>query len=130
MEVLMVVLNALLPIIATLIAGTLVPFIIAWFRQKTAQIVEWNEVEKMDKYIIDISKIIEDAVIVTNQVYVEALKKEGAFTKESQIEAFKMTYTSIMKVITPQMLQILQNAFGDSEAWIRNKIESYVNQLK
>jgi hypothetical protein len=58
------------------------------------------ENDKADKYIAMLDDTICACVIATSQTYVEALKKENAFTKEAQLEAFDKTFNAVMKVLS------------------------------
>lgn len=87
-----------------------------------------NETEK--KYLDMLDKTICEAVIATNQTYVEALKKEGQFDIEAQKEAFKQTYETVMKLLTDEAKKYISTAVGDLEAYVQNKIEAEVNIVK
>ena len=69
-------------------------------------------------------------VMATNQTYVEALKKENAFTKEAQQEAFNLTYNAVMAVLTEDAKRYLTEVYGDLTAYITTKIEAEVNVSK
>ena len=69
---------------------------------------------------------ISACVIATNQTYVEALKKENAFTKEAQQQAFDMTFNAVMDVLTDDAKEYLTHIYGDLTAYISNKIEAEV----
>ena len=73
---------------------------------------------------------ISACVIATNQTYVEALKKENAFTKEAQQEAFQLTFDAVMAVLTDDAKDYLVNIYGDLTAYITTKIEAEVNSNK
>ena len=77
-----------------------------------------------------LSNTISDCVIATNQTYVEALKKENAFTTEAQKEAFKLTYDAVMSVLTDDAKTYLTSIYGDLTAYITTKIEAEVNLSK
>ena len=83
-----------------------------------------------DKYIGMLADTISACVIATNQTYVEALKKENAFTKEAQQEAFQLTFDAVMAVLTDDAKDYLTNLYGDLTAYITTKIEAEVNTNK
>jgi hypothetical protein len=68
--------------------------------------------------------------LATSQTYVEALKKDNAFTKEAQQQAFDMTYNAVMDVLTADAKEYLTNIYGDLSAYISNKIEAEVKMTK
>ena len=82
------------------------------------------------KYTDMIEKTIIDCVNATNQTYVEALKKDNAFTKEAQAEAFNRTLNSVMKILSDDCLEYLAEITTDVNAYIYNKIEAEVNYAK
>ena len=97
---------------------------------KIAEIKEKTKNEKEKKYLDMLDKTICEAVIATNQTYVEALKKAGKFDGAAQAEAFKKTYEVVMKLLTEEAKTYLTTLVGDLEADIRNKIEAQVNLAK
>ena len=95
-----------------------------------AEIKEKTKNEKEKKYFDMLDKTICEAVIATNQTYVEALKKAGKFDGAAQAEAFKKTYEVVMKLLTEEAKTYLTTLVGDLEADIQNKIEAQVNLVK
>ena len=86
--------------------------------------------ETASKYIDLLANTISDCVIATNQTYVEALKKENAFTAEAQKEAFQLTYDAVMSVLSDDAKVYLTSIYGDLTAYITTKIEAEVNLSK
>ena len=86
--------------------------------------------EKANKYITLVSQTITDCVIATNQTYVEALKKDNAFTADAQKAAFQMTYDAVMAVLTDDAKDYIVAIYGDLSAYIATKIEAEVNLNK
>ena len=86
--------------------------------------------EKANKYIDLVSQTITDCVIATNQTYVEALKKDNAFTADAQKAAFQMTYDAVMAVLTDDAKDYIVAIYGDLSAYIATKIEAEVNLNK
>ena len=97
---------------------------------KIAEIKEKTKNEKEKKYLDMLDKTICEAVIATNQTYVEALKKAGKFDGAAQAEAFKKTYETVMKLLTDDAKEFLSTLTADLEADIQNKIEAQVNLAK
>ncbi len=77
-----------------------------------------------------LDQTIIDCVIATTQTYVESLKKQGAFDADAQKLAFTKTYTNVMKILSEDAKEYLQEAMGDLEAYVYNKIESQVKLTK
>ena len=110
--------------------GILTTYVVKYIRVKSKEITAKTENDKADKYIDMLAETISACVIATNQTYVEALKKDNAFTKEAQEEAFKMTYEAIMLILTEDAVDYLTQIYGDLSAYIGTQIEAAVNQSK
>ena len=106
--------------------GILTAYFVKWVNAKSAEIQNKVENDTADKYIAMLDDTICACVIATTQTYVDALKKENAFTKEAQQEAFNLTYNAVMSVLTDEAKKYLTNIYGDLTAYITNKIEAEV----
>lgn len=110
--------------------GLLTVYAVKFIKIKSDEISKKANNETANKYIDLLSNTISDCVIATNQTYVEALKKENAFTAEAQKEAFKLTYDAVMSVLTDDAKTYLTSIYGDLTAYITTKIEAEVNLSK
>ena len=87
-----------------------------------------NELAK--KYLDLLNDTIANCVIATNQTYVEALKKENAFTADAQKAAFEKTYQAVIATLSEEAQKYLPEVVGDLQTHITQKIEASVNQNK
>ena len=110
--------------------GILTAHIIKYINIKSVEIQGKVENDMADKYIDMLTDTISACVIATNQTYVEALKKQNAFTADAQKEAFTLTYNAVMAVLTDEAKVYLTSIYGDLTAYITNKIEAEVNISK
>ena len=110
--------------------GILTAYIIKYINAKSSEIQNQVNNDTADKYIAMLADTITACVMATNQTYVEALKKENAFTKEAQQEAFNLTYNAVMAVLTEDAKRYLTEVYGDLTTYITNKIEAEVNVSK
>lgn len=110
--------------------GVLTAYLVNYIKAKSLELTNKTDSEMADKYIQMLTQTITDCVIATNQTYVEALKEQGAFTKEAQKEAFQKTYDAVMLVLTDDAKDYLAEAYGDLTAYITIKIEAEVNMSK
>jgi hypothetical protein len=110
--------------------GVLTAYIIKFINLKSEEFQAKVESDTADKYIAMLADTITSCVIATNQTYVEALKKENAFTEEAQKEAFNMTFNAIMAVLTDDAKDYLTEVYGDLTAFITTKIEAEVQLNK
>jgi dsDNA-binding SOS-regulon protein len=126
MEILTIVLEiAIIPLL-----GALTAYLIAFIKSKTKQITEKTENDRYDTYINLLSETITKCVMATNQTYVEALKKDNAFTKEAQLKAFDMTVKAVLEVLNDDAKNYLTAAVGDLSSFIATQIEAEVNFQK
>ena len=78
-----------------------------------------------------LEKIVLDAVLETNQTYVDALKEEGVFTLEAQKIAFDKTKDAVLTVISQKFIKSLINSgIVDFDSFLTTMIESCVNKCK
>ena len=110
--------------------GILTAYIVKYVNAKSAEIQNKVDNDNADKYIAMLDDTICACVIATTQTYVDALKKDNAFTKEAQKEAFNLTYNAVMAVLTDEAKKYLTNIYGDLTAYITNKIEAEVGLNK
>lgn len=110
--------------------GILTAYIVKFVNAKSLEIQNKVDNDTADKYIAMLDDTICACVIATTQTYVESLKKENAFTKEAQKEAFNLTYSAVMSVLTDEAKSYLTEIYGDLTAYITNKIEAEVSLNK
>lgn len=110
--------------------GVLTAYIVKYINVKSIEIQTGIDNDMADKYIAMVADTVSACVIATNQTYVEALKKENAFTVEAQKEAFQLTYNAVMAILTDEAKEYLAEIYGDVSAYITNKIEAEVNISK
>jgi hypothetical protein len=93
--------------------GVLTAYFIKFVNAKSAEIGTKVENETQKKYLEMLNNTITDCVIATTQTYVDSLKKQGAFDAEAQKIAFTMTYESVVKLLTDEATEYLNEAVGD-----------------
>jgi hypothetical protein len=110
--------------------GVLTAYLVKFINMKSVEIQANVDNDMADKYIAMVADTVSACVIATNQTYVEALKKQNAFTAEAQKEAFQLTYNAVMAILTDDAKEYLAEIYGDVAAYITNKIEAEVNISK
>ena len=110
--------------------GILTTYLIMFIKKKSKELEDTTDNELYKKYIEMLQDTIVRCVIATNQTYVEALKNKNAFDKEAQAEAFRMTYESVMAILTDDAKEYLSNVIGDLQTYITKLIEAEVNVNK
>lgn len=107
--------------------GVLTKYLISWIEIQKENIKTHNENELTNKYIDLLAQTIETCVIATNQTYVENLKKRNQFTREAQLEAFKMTKEAVLTILSKEAEKYLTAIYGDLDTYIVNQIQACVN---
>ena len=110
--------------------GVLTAYFIKFVNAKSAEIGTKVKNETQKKYLEMLNNTITDCVIATTQTYVDSLKKQGTFAAEAQKVAFTMTYESVVKLLTDEATEYLNEAVGDLQLYITQKIEAEVNLNK
>lgn len=125
--------NYIMPVLGTAlgsILSALLVYVVIYINKKKKELINGAQSELEVKYLDMICETILDCVIATNQTYVESLKKEGAFTKESQEIAFNRTVNAVMDILSDDCVEYLKNITTDVDEWLKIKIEAMVNQYK
>ena len=104
--------------------GILTAYLVKYIKAKSLELQAKVDNDTADKYSAMLDNTICSCVVATTQTYVEALKKENAFTKEAQLEAFNLTFNAVMAVLSNDAKDYLTNIYGDLTAYITNKIEA------
>jgi len=126
-------LEYILPTLGTclgVIITALGAYVVTYINKKKEEISQNITNEKGKKYLDMVSETIIKCVIATNQTYVDALKKENAFTAEAQKEAFNRTFNNVMNILSEDCLLYLETITNDVEEYIKNEIEAEVNLNK
>lgn len=113
-----VVTTILLPIISLLGAK-----FIGWLSTKIKN-------EKMSQMAQTATEIVVSAVKTVFQTYVDSLKKEGKFDKESQLTAFNKARNIVMAQMTNDVKQFVIKNYGDFDTWLSTQIEATIDSLK
>ena len=110
--------------------GILTAYFVRFISAKLDEISTTRENATEKKYIEMLNNTITDCVMATTQTYVDSLKKQGAFDAEAQKAAFSMTYEAVIKLLTDEATEYLNEAVGDLNLYITQKIEAEVNLNK
>ena len=86
--------------------------------------------DKAQVVIGQVTDMIVAAVETTTSTYVKQLKAENLFSTEEQKEAFNKTFDAVKKQLTEESAKIIAETYGDVEAYLTNKIEQFVEELK
>lgn len=82
------------------------------------------------KYLDRFEQLVKDAVAQVQQTYVENMKAEDLFDEKAQLEAFDMVKSNVISMMNSRMMDVVMEAVGDFDEYIRNLIEAQVYALK
>ena len=124
------VLSQIFEIVIFPLLGIGTAYLIVLIRAKIQELKQMKDDELYHKYLTMLENTVIDCVLATTQTYVEALKKEGKFDADAQKIAFTKTYTNVMNILSKEAKKYLENALGDLEQYVYNKIEAEVKLTK
>ena len=124
------IISTLLYAIITGAVGVLTTFATLWIKQKMGIAQQNAKTEEGKKYLGMLEETIVNCVLTTNQTYVSNLKKDDMFDAEAQKNAFKMTYDSVMSVLSADAMKFLNETYNDVPKLIESMIEAQVNKNK
>ena len=110
--------------------GILTKYLVDYLTAKRDELKAKTSNETAKKYTDMVADTVVKCVIATNQTYVEALKKQGAFTKEAQEEAFNRTMNAVLAVLSTDAKNYITEATGDLNTYLTQLIEAEVNNQK
>lgn len=110
--------------------GALTTFIVIWIKAKSTELQKKINSDILNKYVQMATDTITNCVIATNQTYVNSLKEQGKFDEAAQKEAFQRTYQAVLLILSDDAKEYLNNAFGDLNKYLQEKIESTVNNYR
>jgi len=120
----------ILNIISVVVTAVILPLIsyagarlIAWLNAKIKD-------ENAKQQLIVATDIVMNAVRSVFQTYVETLKKNGTFDKESQKVALIKAKDDALAQMSDEIKDYITKNYGDLETWITTQIESTINILK
>ena len=120
----------ILNIISVVVTAVILPLI----SYAGARLITWLDTKIKDenaKQQLSIATdIVTNAVRSVFQTYVETLKKNGTFDKESQKAALIKAKNDALAQMTDEIKEYITKNYGDLETWIITQIESTINILK
>ena len=126
----MELLSQIMEVVIIPLLGILTAYVVKVINAKMEQISSSRKNELEKKYLDMLSSTITECVMATTQTYVDSLKKQGAFTPAAQKAAFDQTYNAVMTILSEEAKEYLNEAVGDLNLYITQKIEAEVSLNK
>lgn len=120
----------ILNIISIVVTAIILPLI----SYAGARLITWLNTKIKDEnakqQLTVATDIVTNAVRSVFQTYVETLKKNGTFDKESQKVALIKAKDDALAQMSDEIKDYITKNYGDLETWITTQIESTINILK
>ena len=120
----------ILNIISVVVTAIILPLI----SYAGARLITWLNTKIKDEnakqQLTVATDIVTNAVRSVFQTYVESLKKNGTFDKESQKAALIKAKNDALALMTDEIKEYITKNYGNLETWIITQIESTINILK
>lgn len=120
----------ILNIISVVVTAIILPLI----SYAGARLITWLNTKIKDEnakqQLTVTTDIVTNAVRSVFQTYVETLKKNGTFDKESQKAALIKAKNDALAQMTDETKEYITKNYGNLETWIITQIESTINILK
>ena len=126
----MTLLAQIMEVVIIPLLGVLTAYVVKLVNAKINDISAKRNSDIEKKYLEMLNSTITDCVVATTQTYVESLKKQGEFDVEAQKEAFNQTYAAVMNILSEDAKEYLNEAIGDLNLYITQKIEAEVKITK
>jgi hypothetical protein len=104
--------------------------LIAFVREKMAEGRDTVKTDLAAKYLYMLEATVIDCIKATNQTYVNALKDQNAFDAEAQKLALSLTKDAVLKILSADAKNYLNNFVGDLDVLIQEKIEANIESSK
>lgn len=122
--------DIILNIISVVVTAVILPLIsylgtrlITWLNAKIKD-------ENAKQQLTVATDIVTNAVRSVFQTYVESLKKNGTFDKESQKVALIKAKDEALSQMSDEIKDYITTNYGDLQTWLTTQIEATINILK
>ena len=120
------ILNIVLAGVSIIITG-LASAAVIWFKQWINRKIKDKQFAEYTCQLVD---IVYNCVTEVNQTYVDTLKKEGNFNKETQKIALEKCLAKVKSKLSADLTAYIEENFGDITSHLTTLIESAVYNLK
>lgn len=120
----------LLNVLSVLVTAVIIPLISIGGTQLIKLINSKIQNSEANRLLTKATESVTNATRCVFQTYVESLKAEGKFDKESQIKALTQAKNIVLEQLGGDVKTFIQDNFGDLGKWIETQIESTINKLK
>lgn len=120
----------LINIISVLVTAVIIPLISIGGTQLVKLINSKIKSTETAKQLTTATQIVTNATLCVFQTYVESLKAEGKFDKESQLVALERAKDIAISQMTDDVKEYIATNYGNLDHWLTTQIEATINVLK
>lgn len=121
-QIMYIVITAVLPIALA--------YLKSFLDAKANEAIANVENKKFAGYLARAYEAVGLAVNTVSQTYVDSIKQSGNFDKEAQEKAKEMAIEIAKELISYDVKQAINIAYGDFDTYLNTAIESYVRETK
>lgn len=122
----MAILESLVPVLITALAGVLVCFLKPWFKRIVSTIPD----STVQRYFEEVTDAILDAINYVAQTYVDSLKADGVFDADSQKQALRKAVQAAKELMAKETREFMEMAYDDLDTVLEKMIEAAIKQQK
>ena len=122
--------DILLNILSVVVTAVILPLISYLGVRLTSYLNNKIKDEKARVLLTKATEVVTNATRCVFQTYVESLKAEGKFTKESQIIALNKAKGLALAQLGCDVKKYIEDNYGDINEWLSIQIEASINCLK
>lgn len=126
----MEIVKDLLYILITAAVPVLTAYVCKFLYTKWTEGKEKIANDKVANTLDSVINMVLDVVEATNQTFVDELKKKGAFTEETALEAFNISKQKALDMLSEDAASVISTVYGDVDVYLDTLIEATVRQLK
>jgi lysyl-tRNA synthetase class I len=120
----------LLQAVATAAVPVCAAFLVQFLRRKSKEAAAQTNSLTTKELLAEVTEAVTTAVTYTSQTYVDALKKNGIFDKDAQLEALQKSKNKTLSLLSASAKSILAEIYGDLDAYLETRIEAEVKNQK
>lgn len=82
--------------------------------------------DKIKFHLAEATDMVNRAVIMTNQMFVDELKEQGQFDLSKAKKAFRASFNDVKEHMSEETKKVVKDAYGDLDHFITTEIERQV----
>jgi len=126
------ILEALIPLLVALLTA-LVGYAISFLRKKIESITDESIRAIINNALEEAGRVAEEAVLATQQKFVDDIKKareDGKLTREEALQALQMAKQYFISHLSGSSKEILFNLYENFDQWLEDFLEAKLGYIK